>query len=58
MSQSLKTKTNEELIKLIMDAATELEWRRQANKAAGNDGPSTQDETDEGGDHPPVVHFP
>lgn len=58
MSQNLKTKTNEELIKLISDAAKELEWRRKANEAANNGGATTLDDTDEGGDHPPVSKFP
>lgn len=54
MSQNLKTKTNEELIKLISDAAAELEWRRQANAAVAKDG-----DVDEGGDRPPnPPHFP
>lgn len=57
MSQNLKTKTNEELIKLISEAAAELEWRRKANEAASG-GAKTEGDTDEGGDHPPVVHFP
>lgn len=53
MPQS-KVLTNEELIKLISDAAAELEKRREANEHQ----PTTQDETDEGGDHPPVSKFP
>lgn len=55
MSQNLKTKTNEELIRLISEAAAELEWRRKANEAANNNEVTTEDE---GGDHPPVSKFP
>lgn len=58
MSNNLKTSTNEELIKLISDAADELEWRRKANEVASGQNSTTEGETDEGGDHPPVSKFP
>lgn len=51
---NLTNKTNEELIKLISDAAAELEKRRQANESQA----TTLDDTDGGGDHPPVSKFP
>ena len=51
MSNNIKTSTNEELIKLISDAAQELEWRRKANEAAKSN--SEEADTDEGGDRPP-----
>ena len=53
---NIHNKTNEELIRLILDAANELEKRRKQNEEGGNT--TTDDETDEGGDHPPVSKFP
>jgi len=61
MAHNLKTKTNQELISLISEAAAELEWRRKANEVSNtssSDTPPPPNDEDEGGDHPPVVHFP
>jgi len=52
MAHNLETKTNEELIKLISDAAAELEWRRKANEAARSNTAQKDSDTDSGGDHP------
>lgn len=50
----MQDKTNAELLQLILDATKELEARRKANEEGGQN----KTETDEGGDRPPIIHFP
>lgn len=51
----MKNHSNEELLKLIADAAAELEKRRQENETESSHRDSDEDE---GGDRPQTPKFP